>query len=145
MSNSLARAYDGTTKRVLTAACLSSRQGTIASLGERSDFSQTRRPPYAECYEHVQHAWPGRLAEEHSAQVRGDPRSLGQGTLLRASNTFVLQDPDHNPTVLGLPFCRLIVTYLPALTHGAGRQHSGQSNMTLLLEKLRHIAGPIFT
>ena len=53
-------------------------------------------------------------------------------SILCASDSLVLQDPDHDAPVLGLPFGSFVVTYLPAFAHGAWRQHSGQRNVALL-------------
>ena len=58
--------------------------------------------------------------------------SQAAGVRLCASDSLVLQDPDHDAPVLGLPFGSFVVTYLPAFAHGAWGQHSGQRNVTLL-------------
>jgi hypothetical protein len=76
----------------------------------------------------------------------GNPRALPQnGTSLGASDTLVVQDPDYDPPVLGLSFCRLIVTYV-ADSHRLRRAPaSWLKRCGLLLEKLPDIVGPIFT
>jgi hypothetical protein len=58
--------------------------------------------------------------------------SQAASVTLCASDSLVLQDPDHDAPVLGLPFGSFVVTYLPAFAHGAWRQHSGQRNVALL-------------
>src|SRR5262245_45442047 len=43
----------------------------------------------------------------------------------------VSQNTHHHTTTLHLSFCRLVVTDLRALSHGAGSQHSGEWNVAL--------------
>ena len=64
-------------------------------------------------------------------------------TSLSARDSLILQDPDHDSTVLRLTLSFLVAAYLPAFTHSPGRQHIGERNVALLLKKLGNTVGPI--
>jgi hypothetical protein len=71
--------------------------------------------------------------------------SLRCAYLLRASNTFVLQDSDHDTPVVSLTFRRCIGRNLPAGTHGARSKNVRRRNVTLLFEEIGYLVSSDLT
>ena len=65
-------------------------------------------------------------------------------SLLSASDPFVLQDSDHDATVLSLAFSCAIRTYLPAFTHSAWSEDIGKGDVSLQQQELAYVIGPVF-
>ena len=63
---------------------------------------------------------------------------------LSASDSLVLQDSNHDTTVLSLAFGCTIRPYLPALTHSSRSKHIGKGDVALLLQELGYVVCPVF-
>src|SRR4051812_7478043 len=68
----------------------------------------------------------------------------GKPVLIESRDTFVLQYPHHDPTVLLLGLRCLIRLNLTAFAHGARRQHVDARNAPLLHQELDNIPRTVF-
>jgi hypothetical protein len=69
--------------------------------------------------------------------------SSSAASLLCASNSLILQNPDHDSPVFGLTISRFVSSHLSAFAHSAGCKHIGKRDVALLLKKLSDIVGPV--
>jgi hypothetical protein len=65
--------------------------------------------------------------------------------LLDSSDSFVLQNAHDYAAIFSLSFRRFIVANLVRLSHRTWRQHSGEWNVALLKQDIRHVVGAILT